>query len=75
MAFTSIATAGGWATTAVQAAYDQYFNWALRAGVVFEPLVDFQPKQPTSKGSSITVQLNQYYTAADVLAAGIRARR
>lgn len=69
MAFTSIATAGGWATSAVQAAYDQYFNWALRAGVVFEPLVDFQPKQPTSKGSSITVQLNQYYTAADVLAA------
>lgn len=69
MAFTSIATTGGWATTAVQAAYDQYFNWALRAGVVFEPLVDFTPKQPTSKGSSVMVQLNQYYTAADVLAA------
>jgi N4-gp56 family major capsid protein len=69
VAFTSIATAGGWATTAVQAAYDTYFNWALRAGVVFEPLVDFQPQQPTSKGSSITVQLNQYHTAADVVAA------
>jgi N4-gp56 family major capsid protein len=69
VAFTSITTTGGWATTAVQAAYDQYFNWALRAGVVFEPLVDFTPKQPTSKGSSIMVQLNQYYTAADVLAA------
>lgn len=69
MAFTSIKTTGGWATDAVQAAYDVAFNWALRANTVFEPLVDFQPKNVPTKGSSVTVQLNEYYSAADVLAA------
>ena len=69
MAFTSIKTTGGWATDAVQAAYDKYFAWALKAQPVLMPLVDVQPQQPTAKGSSITLQLNAYYTAADVVAA------
>lgn len=69
MAFTSIKTTGGWATDAVQAAYDKYFAWALKAQPVLMPLVDVQPQQPTSKGSSIKLQLNAYYTAADVVAA------
>ena len=68
MAFTSIAN-GGWATNAVQAAYDKYFNWALKAQPVCLPLVDVEPKEPTSKGSSIKMFLNQFYTAADVVTA------
>lgn len=68
MAFTSIAN-GGWATNAVQAAYDKYFNWALKAQPVCAPLVDMQPKSPTSKGSSVKMFLNQFYTAADVVTA------
>lgn len=69
MAFTSIATAGGWATTAVQAAYDKYFNWALKAQPICLPFIDVEPQQPTAKGSSVTLQLNQFYTAADILSA------
>ena len=69
MAFTSIKTTGGWADNSVQAAYDLKFNWALRHGRLFEPLVDFQPQQVAHPGSSIKVSLNQYYTTADVVAA------
>src|SRR5512139_910008 len=69
MPMTSIKTTGGWSTTAVQAAYSLLFGWELRANKVFEPLVDFVPKQVPHPGSSITVQLNNYYTAADVVAA------
>src|SRR4249919_1851136 len=69
MAFTSIATSGGWATTAVQAAYDKYFNWALKAQPVCLPFIDVQPQNPTAKGSSVTLQLNAFYTAADIVAA------
>lgn len=68
MAFTSIAN-GGWATNAVQAAYDQYFNWALKAQPVCLPLIDMAPKDQTSKGSSVKMFLNQFYTAADVVSA------
>ena len=69
MPFTSIKTTGGWADNAVQAAYSLKFDWALRHGRVFEPLVDFQPQQVAHPGSSIKVQLNNYYTTADVVAA------
>ena len=69
MAFTSIKTAGGWSTNAVQAAYSTLFGWDLKAAQVWEPLVDFTPKQVATRGSSITVQLNAYYSAADVIAA------
>jgi len=68
VAFTSIAS-GGWATNAVQAAYDQYFNWALKAQPVCLPLIDSEPQQPTSKGSSIKMFFNQFYTQADVVSA------
>lgn len=69
MPFTSIKTTGGWSTTAVQAAYALQFEWALRAGRVFEPFVDFTPQRVPHRGSSITVNVNQYYSSADVLAA------
>ena len=69
MAFTSIKTANGWPQTAVQAAYDKAFNWELKQLPVCVPLVDYMPKEPTSRGSSITLQVNQFYGAADVVAA------
>ena len=69
MPFTSIKTTGGWADNSVQAAYDLKFQWALRHGRVFEPLVDFTPQQVAHPGSSIKVSLNNYYTTADVVAA------
>lgn len=69
MAFTSIKTTGGWSDDAVQAAYALKFNWALRANPLFYGLVDHQPQQVPHKGSSITEQLNAYYSEADVEAA------
>ena len=69
MAFTSIKTTGGWSDNAVQAAYALKFNWELRAGRLFYALVDHQPEQVPHPGSSITEQLNAYYTEADVVAA------
>lgn len=69
MAFTSIKTTSGWSTDAVQAAYSLLFGWDLRANKVFENLVDFQPKQVATKGSSVTVQLNAFYGASDVVTA------
>lgn len=69
MAFTSIKTTGGWAEDGVQAAYSTLFGWELRHGRKFEPLVDFQPKQVPHPGDSVTVQLNNYYTTADVVSA------
>lgn len=68
MAFTSVKTAG-WSDDAVQAAYSTLFAWELRHGRKFEPLVDFQPKQVPHKGSSVTVQLNNFYATSDVIAA------
>ena len=69
MAFTSIKTTPGWSDDAVQAAYSTLFGWELRHGRKFEPLVDFTPKQVPHPGSTVTVQLNNYYSTADVVAA------
>lgn len=69
MAFTSIKTTPGWSDNAVQAAYALKFNWALHNTTLFYGLVDHQPEQVPHAGSSITEQLNQFYTAADVASA------
>lgn len=69
MVYTSIQTSPGWATDGVKAAYALAFDWALRHDRKFEQLVDFQPRQVPHPGSSITVQLNNYYSTADVVAA------
>ena len=69
MVFTSIQTTPGWSDNAVKAAYALKFEWALRHGRLFEPLVDFTPQQVPHAGSSVTVNLNQYYATADVVAA------
>ena len=67
MVYTSIKTTGGWSDNAVKAAYALAFDWALRHNRVLEPLVDFQPRQVAHPGSSITVQLNNYYSTTDVV--------
>jgi N4-gp56 family major capsid protein len=69
MAFTSIKTTGGWSTDAVQAAYALQFNWDLHDSVLFYGLIDHEPQQVPHPGSSITEQLNAFYTDADVAAA------
>ena len=69
MAFTSIKTTPGWSDDAVQAAYSTLFAWELRHGRKFYDLVDFTPKQVPHRGDSITVQLNNYYSTSDVVAA------
>ena len=66
MAFTSIATTPGWSDNAVQKAYDLIFNWELKASAVCEPLVDVTPKQQAHSGSSVTLQLNNYFGEADI---------
>lgn len=68
-AYTSIATTGGWSTTAVQAAYDLAFRYALRSQPIFRQYVDLRPQNPTSRGSSSTIQFNQYFSAASVTTA------
>lgn len=67
--FTSIATAGGYSTNTVQGAYDLLFRWALNAMPQYRQFVDVRPQQPTMSGSSITLELNQFFSDATVTAA------
>lgn len=69
MAYTSIATTGGWSTNTVTQAYDLFFRWQLKAMPLCRQFVDVRPQQVTHRGSSVQLQLNQYFSAADVLAA------
>lgn len=70
MAFTSVKSrVGNWPDGAVQAAYDQLFGYAFKASALLEPLVDKQPENPTSPGSSVTLRINQFFNEASVLAA------
>ena len=67
--FTSIATAGGYSTNTVEAAYDLMFRWALNALPQYRQFVDVRPQQPTMRGSSITLELNQFFSQASIVAA------
>ena len=69
MAYTSITTAGWASNGGVQAAYDKAFKWALKSRLVCYPLIDVQPQDETSRGSSVTMYKNAYFTEADVSAA------
>lgn len=69
MAFTSIATTPGWSDNAVQAAYDLIFNWELKASAICEPLVDVTPRKQAHAGESVTMQLNEFFAEADIVAA------
>jgi len=69
VAFTSIKTTGGWSTNTVTAAYDLYFRWQLKAMPLCRQFVDVRPQNPTHRGDSVTLQLNQYFDKAAVLAA------
>jgi len=66
---TSIATTGGFSGTTVEGAYDLLFRWALNALPQYRQFVDVRPQQPSMTGSSITLQLNQYFSDATVTAA------
>lgn len=68
-AFTSIATSGGWSTTAIQAAYDRAFRWALRSVPTFRQMVDMRPTDLTNRGSSSTIQFNQFFSSSVVTTA------
>lgn len=68
-AFTSIATGSGWSTTAVQAAYDTAFRWALRSQPTMRQLVDMRPENLTNRGSSSTIQFNQFFASAVITTA------
>ena len=69
MALNSVASKTGlWAENAVQAAYDRLFGWAFNAESLLVPLIDKQPAQPTSPGSSITMYINQFYDDAAITA-------
>lgn len=68
-ALTSIATTGGWSTSTVTAAYDLYFRWALRSQPTMRQFVDVRPQQVTHTGSSVQLQLNNYFASAAVVAA------
>ena len=69
MAFTSIATAGGWQTNTVTAAYDLLFRYALNALPACRQFIDVRPEQVTHKGSSVTLQKYAYFGAASITAA------
>lgn len=68
-AFTSIATAGGYSTDTVKAAYDLLFRWALNATPQYRQFVDVRPQRPTMNGSSVTLELNPFFSDATVTAA------
>ncbi|MGZ4519167.1 MAG: N4-gp56 family major capsid protein [Mycobacteriaceae bacterium] len=67
--FTSIATTPGYGDNTVKAAYDLLFKWALNSQVQYRNFVDVRPQSPSMSGSSITLQLNQYFDDPTVNAA------
>lgn len=67
--YTSIATAGGWSTNTVQPAWDLVFRTALNAKPACRQFVDVRPEKPTAKGSSVSLQITNYFSEASVTAA------
>jgi N4-gp56 family major capsid protein len=69
VAFTSIATTGGWADDAVaQTAYDLMFGWELSANAICYPLVDVSPKNVPHRGASVTMTLNDFFGESEITA-------
>lgn len=67
MAYTSIATAGGWSTNTVTQAYDLFFRWQLKAMPLCRQFVDVRPQNVTHRGDSVKLQLNSYFSSTDVV--------
>lgn len=67
--FTSIATAGGWQTNTVKAAWDLAFRTALNPLPLCRQFVDVRPVRPTHQGDSVTLQLTQNHSEATITAA------
>lgn len=66
MAYTSIQTAGWASGGGVQVAYDKAFKWALMGTLVCYPLIDVEPEDETSQGSSITMYKQAYFSETDI---------
>ena len=67
--YTSIATAGGWQTNTVKAAWDLLFRTALNPMPTCRQFVDVRPGRPTHQGDSITLQLTANHSEATITAA------
>jgi N4-gp56 family major capsid protein len=67
--YTSIATSGGYSDNTVKAAYDLLFRWALNEMPQYRQFVDVRPQRPTMNGSSVTLQINPFFSDATVTAA------
>lgn len=66
--YTSITT-GGYSDNTVKGAYDLLFRWALNEMPQYRQFVDVRPARPTMRGSSVTLELNNYFSEATVTAA------
>lgn len=66
--YTSITT-GGYSDNTVKAAYDLLFRWALNETPQYRQFVDVRPQRPTMNGSSVTLELNQFFSEATITAA------
>lgn len=67
--FTSTTAAGGYQTNTVAAAYDLLFRWALVVTPQYRQFVTVRPEQQTMHGNTVTLELNQYFGEAAVIAA------
>lgn len=68
-AYTSLTTTPGYGDNTAKAAYDLLFRWALNALPCYRQFVDVRPTRPTMTGTSITLQLNQFFDDSTVNAA------
>ncbi len=66
--YTSITT-GGYSDNTVKGAYDLLFRWALNEMPQYRQFVDVRPARPTMQGSSVTLELNNFFSEATVTAA------
>lgn len=66
--YTSITT-GGYSDNTVKGAYDLLFRWALNEMPQYRQFVDVRPQRPTMNGSSVTLELNNFFSEATVTAA------
>lgn len=66
--YTSITT-GGYSDNTVKGAYDLLFRWALNENPQYRQFVDVRPARPTMQGSSVTLELNQFFSEASITAA------
>lgn len=65
-AYTSVATSPGYGDNTVKGAWDLAFYTALNLIPQSRQFVDVRPKQPTNRGNSITLQIDQFFSSTDI---------